>query len=225
MIGRILYLEIILYLLGALNILLIILTIISILQNGKIIKDDSKLQTIKEITGKEPEGLFVGDLHELSKSQLMKIFLISPAPKLTDMEGEFKAGNFNAGVLSFFVRFFTNKLFGKGKWVGKSFRATEGSDAGEGYNLFEQNDTINRHRRFKLYTDSSKIDKRQSLHLVYFDFNKGFGVRSMHDELRKINDTLYIGMGSTSWGFGFKNPSPFYLQGPATPWVGTNIED
>ncbi|MHA2169151.1 MAG: hypothetical protein ACXAB7_04585 [Candidatus Kariarchaeaceae archaeon] len=214
-----------LYLVVGTNLILIILTIISILQNGRIIKDDSKLQHIREITGKEPEDLLVGDLQELSKSQLMKIFLISPAPKLHDMEGEFKAGNFNAGIFAFFVKFFTNRLFGKGKWIGKSFRATEDGDVGEGYNLFEQNDTINRHRRFKLYTDSSKIDKRQSLHLVYFDFNKDFRVRSMHDEIRKINDTLYIGYGSTAWGFGFKNPSPFYLQGPATPWVGTNIGD
>ncbi|MCE7736137.1 MAG: hypothetical protein GPJ54_14740 [Candidatus Heimdallarchaeota archaeon] len=194
---------------------LLLIVVINILQNGKIIKVDAKLPLITDITGKDAEKLVLKDLYNLSKSQLMKIFMASPAPQIDDLEGEYQAGNFNAGVLAAFVNFFTNHFFGKGKWVGKGFQVS--GEVGEGYNVFDHIEGSNRHRRFKTHVGMSNIDGRQSFHLVYREFNKGIRVSSMHDEVRKVNDKLYIGMGSTAWGLGFRNPSPFYIVGPSTP--------
>jgi hypothetical protein len=42
----------------------------------------------------------------------------------------------------------------------------------------------------------------------------------MRDEVRKINDNLYICMGHMGIGGGAINPTPFVLLGPPTPWVG-----
>jgi hypothetical protein len=42
----------------------------------------------------------------------------------------------------------------------------------------------------------------------------------MRDEIRKINDKLYIGMGAMAASGGTINPMPFILSGDQAPWVG-----
>jgi hypothetical protein len=42
----------------------------------------------------------------------------------------------------------------------------------------------------------------------------------MRDEIRQINDTLFIGAGYMGLGGGPINPAPFALIGPPKPWVG-----
>jgi hypothetical protein len=42
----------------------------------------------------------------------------------------------------------------------------------------------------------------------------------MCDELRKINDTLFIGAGYMALGGGPVNPAPFVVVGKPRPWVG-----
>ncbi len=45
----------------------------------------------------------------------------------------------------------------------------------------------------------SEIDGRDSFHLKYEAYNDGL-VNSMHDEVRKVNDQLYICMGYMGLG-------------------------
>jgi len=54
---------------------------------------------------------------------------------------------------------------------------------------------------------------------VYRAYNGGL-VHSMHDEIRKINDTLYMGMGYMAAGGGSINPAPFILYEKPSAWVG-----
>ena len=42
----------------------------------------------------------------------------------------------------------------------------------------------------------------------------------MHDEVRKINDQLYIGVGAVSWSMDTLNPMPFAIYGLPDPWIG-----
>jgi hypothetical protein len=42
----------------------------------------------------------------------------------------------------------------------------------------------------------------------------------MRDELRKINPTLFIGMGYMPIGGGSINPGPFVVYGNPSPWLG-----
>jgi hypothetical protein len=44
----------------------------------------------------------------------------------------------------------------------------------------------------------------------------------MRDEIRKINDHLFIGLGHMALGGGKINPAPFALVGPAKAWVGVD---
>ena len=38
-----------------------------------------------------------------------------------------------------------------------------------------------------------------------------------YDEIRKVSDGLYLGVGEVGWG-PLRRPSPFLLQGPAAPF-------
>lgn len=179
--------------------LFLLLVIINILQNGRFVKDPEMLPEIRELAGKDPGEMTVDDLRSLNKSTLAKIFQRA-APELPD--GDFLAENSSAGILSFIVQLFTDRYFGPGKWVGKSFRNDHG------FNIFG-NDTYE--RKFEMNIKQSRYDCKDSLHLIYRPFNKkSFWVGSMHDEIRKINEKLYIGMGTTAWGFGKINPSFFF---------------
>jgi len=45
----------------------------------------------------------------------------------------------------------------------------------------------------------------------------------MTDEVRKVNDRLFLGIGRLTITFGKYNPMPFVLMGPPDPWVGPDI--
>ena len=69
------------------------------------------------------------------------------------------------------------------------------------------------------FVGKSEIDEKSSFHLVYKEFNGGM-VKSMHDEIRQVNPTLYICMGYMAAGGGSINPAPFVLFGEPSEWVG-----
>jgi hypothetical protein len=73
--------------------------------------------------------------------------------------------------------------------------------------------------RMKTRLGSSVYDKNQSFHLEYHDYTP-FPVSTMRDEVRKINDKLYLGQGILGISFGARNIFPFALMGPPAPWVG-----
>jgi hypothetical protein len=69
---------------------------------------------------------------------------------------------------------------------------------------------------------SSVFDARPSFQLSYRDYNT-FYTNTMTDEVRKINDKLYLGIGRITITMGKFNPMPFVLMGPPDPWVGPEI--
>ena len=68
------------------------------------------------------------------------------------------------------------------------------------------------------YQGLSHMDNKDSVHLDYAAHN-GFLNHTMHDEIRRINDGLFIGMGYMSVGGGPANPAPFVLFGQPSVWV------
>jgi hypothetical protein len=71
----------------------------------------------------------------------------------------------------------------------------------------------------KTFIGPSVFDQRTSFHLVYNDYNS-FYTSTMKDEVRKVNDTLYLGLGRLTITLGKINPFPFVLMGPPEPWKG-----
>jgi hypothetical protein len=70
---------------------------------------------------------------------------------------------------------------------------------------------------------SSVFDGRPSFQLRYRDYNT-FYTNTMTDEVRKVNDNLFLCIGRLTVTFGKFNPMPFMMIGPPDPWIGPDIE-
>lgn len=198
--------------------------VINILQNGNHRPDG---RSIKEILGVDPALATLEHINKLSKSDLMQLFYAAPCPKFSDMEGEYKAALVSVGVLAKVSAYYTHNIMGPGQWEGKAFTpATQ--DSGWGYNLFSvkkgEAAVIIRALKMDTFVGPSVFDLKNSFHLVYADYNKGLN-HSMCDEIRKVNDKLFLGWGYMSWSCGKYNPAPFILYGKPGSWMGPDGED
>jgi len=169
----------------------------------------------------------INDIRKLSKAEVFQLFYASPAPALADLKGEYKAFTLPVGIMASSADFYTHHFFGPGRWEGKAFTTLE-KDKAWGYNIFSKKDkdgkvVLSRTRKMNTYIGASTIDDKLSYHLDYSPYNSGT-VHSMHDELRRINDNLYIGMGHMALGGGSINPAPFVVVGPPEKWVGADKE-
>jgi hypothetical protein len=203
------------------------LTVINALQAGSRYPDG---RTLKDILGKEASQATADDIEKLSRADCMQLFYAADMPDFQSFKGEFKALVLSKGVqgpLSVLLAHHvipTGGITLKTRWEGKGFMP-ESLTSGYGYNLF--NDTSSgsgktvRIRKFRTYTGPTAIGKdgRNSIHLIYKDFNKG-AVSSMHDEVRKVNDKLFICAGFLALGGGPANPVSFVLIGPPSEWIG-----
>ncbi len=196
-----------------------LLIAINIMQNGSRNWDG---RSMDEILGVPAEKATVEDLERLSKADVMQLFFAAEEPEFTIMKGEYKAKMLNKGVLGAAGEYYSHHLMGPGHWEGKAFFPFE-KDKGSGYNLFTVKKdgvpTIVRCMKMDTSTGGSVFDEKDSFHLVYKAHNKGRN-KSMRDELRKINDTLFLGWGYLSWNLGSNNPGPFVLYGEPSPWIG-----
>lgn len=203
---------------GALLALNILVFTINIMQKGGPYRG----QTPGQILGKPAAEAQLADLVKLSKPEFIQLFYACPPPAPGEMKGEYTALNHPGGILAGAVQVFTDHFFGPGRWTGKAFNPA-GKDRGEGYNIFAEKvngaEKLNRARRIETYVGKSEFDGKDSFHLVYAPYNT-FVVHSMRDELRRLKDGLYIGLGYMGLGGGSVNPSLFIVHGPAKDWVG-----
>jgi len=113
------------------------------------------------------------------------------------------------------------KEFGPGRWEGKAFHPVL-KDKGYGYNIFkDEGGKLYRTRKMDTVIGPSDYDGKPAFKLNYGAYNSGT-VQSMRDEIRKINDNLFLGLGYMALGGGKINPAPFALIGPAKEWVGVD---
>jgi hypothetical protein len=204
---------------GVLITLSVAVTAINILQNGLGGWDG---RSVDNILGVPAENALPEDVEKLSKADVMQLFYAADTPSFARMGGEYKAKMVPVGLLSFANDYYAHHWMGPGHWEGKAFSLLE-KDKGRGYNLFtveeDADSGIVRTLKMDTYQGGSRYDEKDSFHLVYKAHNQGRN-RSMRDEIRKINDNLYLGLGYVSWSLGKINPSFFLLYGEADPWVG-----
>jgi hypothetical protein len=208
-------------LISAIAIILIMigLTAIHILQNGSCKPDGRK---VEEILGMPSDQAGPDQVEKLSKSDIMQLFYAASAPKFAEMKGEYRAKLISTGILFPVANFYAHHLMGPGHWEAKAFFPFE-SDKGWGYNLFTSGKggetQLVRTMKMDTFVGKSRFDDKDSFHLVYKAYNTGLN-HTMRDEIRKINDRLYIGMGCLAWNMGTLNPCPFILYGTPDQWVG-----
>jgi len=138
------------------------------------------------------------------------------------MKGEYQARLIPVGVLAFANIFYAHHLMGPAHWEGKAFFPF-GDKKAWGYNIFRsgrgsKSRTV-RTMKMDTFIGRSRFDEKDSFHLVYEAYNRGRN-HSMRDEIRRINDKLFIAVGCLKWNLDTLNPSPFILLGEPEPWVG-----
>jgi hypothetical protein len=190
------------------------------------------------------------DLMKLNRKQIMELFSLLDAPAMSEMRGEYRAVLLDSGYI---INIFLAKLylhFTWGDWQHKAFEP-RGETHGHGYNTFvtTQSKLYENYflavfmkvlsivrSLFRLYSPqrlarimlnktsivSSVFDGRPSFQLSYRDYNT-FYTNTMTDEVRRVNDNLFLGIGRLTVTFGKFNPMPFMMIGPPDPWVGPDI--
>ena len=204
-------------------------------------------KSLQSIIPKDREAITVEDLRKLNRQQLVGIFHQLVSPEVGEMRGEYRAmlldsGNAVNRFLSVLFLYFT-----WGMWMHKAFEPVS-ERHGHGYNTFlatlprvpenvfaagaaslfgivkaafgsSSPQRMVRMMCNRTFIGPSRFDRRASFHLVYSDYNS-FYTSTMRDEVRKVNDTLFLGLGTLTITGGTRNIFPFVLMGPPDPWVG-----
>jgi len=205
-------------------------------------------KSIKAISGKDRDNITLEDLLHMNRDQLVGIFHQLPAPGFEEMHGEFKALILDVGnpLMQLNSDIYLNRLWGR--WIAKAFEPA-GENRGHGYNVFRVSERAKTNEdvipayidwtlrslkdffmgkadekevriiRNKTRIGDSIYDNRKSFHLEYHDYTP-FPTSTMKDEVRKLNDNLYLSLGILTISFGKRNICPFVLIGPPAKWVG-----
>jgi hypothetical protein len=201
--------------------------------------------------GKDLKDFSYEDLMKLNRKQIMELFFLLDAPAMPEMRGEYRAALLDSGyILNNFLAA-PYLYFTWGDWQHKAFEPL-GQKHGHGYNTFITTQSklyenyfaavfmkmlsivrsffrmSNPQRMARIMLNKTSIvssifDGRPSFQLSYRDYNTFF-TNTMTDEVRKVNNKLYLGIGRLTITFGKFNPMPFVLIGPPDSWVGPDIE-
>ena len=156
------------------------------------------------------------NLTAMSRENLLFLFKELPSPALEEMNGEFAATLLDQGASweNLVAKLAVNL---PGKWRSKAFLPVS-SKAGRGYNGFVFLGRDMRHFQMSTHVGPSKFTTGESYHLDYSAYNGGY-MGTMRDEVRKVAENLYLGIGRvgfTKWER--RRLLPFLLEGPDRPF-------
>lgn len=206
---------------------------------------------VDRFMGRDLKDFRYEDLMQLNRKQLMELFSRLDEPSMSEMKGEYRAALLDSGYI---INMFLAKLylhFTWGDWQHKAFEPL-GEKHGHGYNTFITTQSklyenyfvallmkivsivrsllrlSNPQRLARIMLNktsivSSVFDGKPSFQLSYWDYNTFF-TNTMTDEVRKVNDNLFLGIGRLTITFGKANPMPFVLIGPPDPWAVPDIQ-
>jgi hypothetical protein len=170
------------------------------------------------------EGWTIDDLKALKQDRLMELFLTLLPPTMEEMEGEWRGYLLDTGRFWLIKRpvahFALNSSLNQGRWLGKGFSMTSDSK-GHGYNSYERFGKTRHVYPMRTRMAKSVFDGRDDFELDYTAYHSGAGFVNMIDEVRKVNDELYLGIGL--WGYFRRQrriPFFFALSGPRGPYTG-----
>jgi cholesterol oxidase len=200
---------------GALLLLNAALVGISIAQKGCPYRGE----TMEQILGVPPEKATADDAARLTRSNVVNLFRAAMVPADDDLEGEYKGMSLGDGIMTPAAGIYLSYLFGPGRWMGKAVSSKEKY----GYNIFESTEdgrtVYRRAKKIRTYIGPSEIDGRDAVHVDYTPYNS-FPDTLMRDEIRKINDRLYICVSIITLTGGAINPLPFIIYGDPGKFIG-----
>lgn len=168
------------------------------------------------------------ELRSISRPELMELYRRLETPSFVEMHGEFAACLLDQGsVLGYLTGAFAVNF--KGRWLCKAFEPVAPNE-GHGYNSFMTPRGVRRAVRMKTRVGPSKLAgvDGDAFHLEYGPLNNwrtggpiGAWVHTMFDEVRKVDDGLYLGIGRMGVTRMERDEvRPFLLEGPVAPYRG-----
>ncbi|MFC7401823.1 hypothetical protein [Citricoccus sp. GCM10030269] len=155
----------------------------------------------------------------MHRQDLLELFGQLPAPADGELDGEYSGYDYLGHTREGWDAGWARAEAGQGTWwLGKAFHGDEG------YNrILNANGSTTRMMRFGVRPGESLIDGKPALLLVYGDFDNPTGREGLVDEVRRINDDLYVAACTFPAENGQRSePSIIVLSGPAQPWVGVD---
>lgn len=157
-------------------------------------------------------------LHSLPIPQLEQLYRTLPAPSLEEMHGEYQGGYIGCEqhISDWLWKLVAwNPVIG-GVWQGKSFEPLSERE-GRGFNSLKLYGRTVRKWPMRTTVGSSFIDGGEVFLLDYPFYRSGAAVVKMTDEVRKVNDHLYLGIGH--WRLLLPLASVWFtLSGPVGPF-------
>lgn len=160
------------------------------------------------------------DLQRLSVREVVALFRTLECPGIEEMRGEYRARLLRQpGQLAEMSgrALLSNPL---APWLCKAFRPVDGR-TGRGYNTFRVLGRVVQRFPMQTRVAPSRYDERPAYQLIYGAYRSLCGDIHMVDEVRRLSQGLYLGIGT--WGFSERQrgvPLPFTLEGPVAPYRG-----
>lgn len=156
----------------------------------------------------------------LNHESTVALWKTLPAADMAELNGHYQGIVPNAGDTERQARtsgFMYDEDSPRGYWLGKAYRPLTETE-GEGYNRWRFADrSIVRNGRFATRLGPSLIDGNPSYIMDYSAFND----TTLVDEIRKLDEGVYLGVGTTATEDGGRSAlGHFALVGPTAEWVG-----
>jgi hypothetical protein len=156
------------------------------------------------------------DVYKLRAEETLALFRTLECPTVAEMNGEYRGEQLRApgAISSILCIGFTNNPLFMGKWLSKTFRPVDAS-TGRGYNSLRQFGRVNRRGPMRTLIAPSRFDGLPAYQLVYRSFHSVCGFVHMVDEVRRLDEERYLGIGTIGFTDAQRRvPLPFLLTGP-----------
>ena len=168
----------------------------------------------------------------LSREELIALWSAAPAVDMAELNGEYEGLVPNAGDPEAEARVaevMYNENSAIGYWLGKAYTPLT-ETTGDGYNRWRRpGGNVERNIRFGTEMGPSLIDGKPALLMYYGAYVRADGSHprsALVDEIRKLADGVYLGMGTTKESDGSRSqPGHFAMVGPVGPYVGVDDPD
>ena len=165
----------------------------------------------------------------LSREELLALWSDAPAAEMAELNGEYEglvpnAGDPEAEARTAEVMYNENSAIGY--WLGKAYTPLTAT-TGDGYNRWRRaGGKVERRIRFATEMGPSLIDGKPALLMYYGAYVRADGSQprsTLVDEIRKLADGVYLGMGTVETEDGSRSrPGHFAMIGPVGEWVGVD---
>lgn len=166
----------------------------------------------------------------LTRDEVLELWGECPAVEMAELYGEYKglipnAGNEEAQKQSAKVMY--NEDGPLGYWLGKAYTPLSHSK-GDGYNCWRRpGGKVDRYMRFSTEMGTSLIDGKPALMMYYGAYRHQFVPEGQEnklvDEIRKLADGVYLGVGTSEMPDGARTPpGHFALIGPVGKYLASD---